>query len=136
MNRFSHFAFSALVCISTLACAHSAQAKGQTEVSKDAVLAACRHTSGCSYGTDTNTGETSGCSPNACFYCKTTTCHQVPAMATSSGLKPKKFDAQVTVKSNNQISQGNSNLTQSQGVSGLAGKSLNSNKVGMQNSLN
>ena len=138
MNTLSHLAFTALVCISALGCAHSAQAKGQTEVSKEAVLTACRHTSWYSYGTDTNTGETSGCSPNACFYCKTTTCHQVAghALETSPGLKPKKFDVQNTVKSNNQISQSNSNLTQNQGALGLAGKSLNTNKVGLQNSMN
>ena len=136
MNSLLRFAFLALVCISSLASVDLAQAKGQTEVSKDAVLAACRHTSGCSYGTDTNTGETAGCSPHACFYCKGSTCHQTPLTRGTPGLKPEQFDATVAVKSDSQSLQGTTKGAQHQGAFSMASKSVVTSTARLQQSIN
>lgn len=136
MNSFSRLIFLALICVSAFEFAGPVQAKGQTEVSKDAVLAACRHTSGCSYDTDTNTGTTAGCSPHACFYCKGSTCHQTPSKEVA-GVKPRQFDVTVLATPGSQISHGNGNLTQSQGASSLASKSAAvTSQGGLQQAIN
>ena len=76
MNFISKIRFSVSICTGLFATIETVQAKNTSPVSKDAVLAACRHTSGCSYDSNPTSGETAGCSPHACFYCKSTTCVQ------------------------------------------------------------
>lgn len=136
MNSLSHLLFVILVCISAFAFADPVQAKGQTQASKDAVLAACRHTSGCSYDTDTNTGETAGCSPHACFYCKGSTCHQTWAGKETAGLKPRAFDLTQTAQPVSQGFQHGGTLTQSQGAPNLASKAVVASQGGLQQAIN
>jgi len=136
MNSLSHLLFIILVCISAFAFADPVQAKGQTQASKDAVLAACRHTSGCSYDTDTNTGETAGCSPHACFHCKGSTCQQTWAGKETAGLKPKQLDPADTLEPLGQNFQHGGNPTQSQTAASLAGKAAVVSQGGFQQAIN
>lgn len=81
MNFISKIGFSVLIFSGVFMTIQTVQAKNNSPVSKDAVLAACRHTSGCSYDSNPTSGETAGCSPITCFYCKSTTCVKKPGHA-------------------------------------------------------
>ena len=143
MTRNSILVISAFLALSAFASIQPALAKENNfQASKDAVLAACRHTSGCSYDSNPTTGETAGCSPTACFYCKpgSSTCGQVPGHAIRVADKPKHII--VGPKGLTSFSPGFGSNKVSQNLSatnfGAAGsiKSLNTNSAKMQKSLN